>query len=233
MLSKSAARMFFVVGTVVTTGVFVGLTIDTFNKIPAQTRGEAITPEVVRGKELWEQNNCMGCHTLFGEGGYYAPDLSQVYARRGPMFIRAMLTDPEAMYPGQRRMVKYDFTLTEQDDLIAFFEWAGQVDLNGFPAPPTIGVAGAGGPAAAALASPEVFQQVCSACHSVGGWGGKIGPALDGVADRYDEDYLRRWLEDPLAVKADSRMPKLKLTPEQLDELVAYLSTLEAAEVGR
>ena len=40
---------------------------------------------------------------LLGEGAYYAPELTRVYARRGPDFIAAMLRDPEAMYPGQRR----------------------------------------------------------------------------------------------------------------------------------
>jgi nitric oxide reductase subunit C len=52
----------------------------------------------------------MGCHTLLGEGAYYAPELTKVYERRGPAFIRAMLRDPEAMYPGQRKMQNYDFT---------------------------------------------------------------------------------------------------------------------------
>jgi hypothetical protein len=31
--------------------------------------------------------------------------LTKVYERCGPEFIEAMLTDPEARYPGQRRMV--------------------------------------------------------------------------------------------------------------------------------
>ena len=39
-----------------------------------------------------------------------------------------MLRDPEAMYPGRRRMQQYDFTDQQISDLIAFFEW---VDANG------------------------------------------------------------------------------------------------------
>jgi nitric oxide reductase subunit C len=52
----------------------------------------------------------MGCHTLMGEGAYYAPELTRVYRARGPAFIRAMLRDPAAMYPGQRQMQNYHFT---------------------------------------------------------------------------------------------------------------------------
>jgi len=227
MLSKSAARAFFLVGTFLCSGAFIALTVDTLGRVPAQTHADQLSEAVVRGKMLWEDNNCMGCHTLFGEGAYYAPDLTTVYARRGPMFIRQMLTDPAAMYPGQRRMVAYDFTEQEQSDLVAFFEWCGKVDLNGFPAPPTIGVASIPPTRAVAEARPEVFVQVCTACHSVGGSGGQVGPALDGVASRMSPELLTQWLQDPLSVRPASRMPKLPLTPEQITSLVDYLSTLD------
>ena len=138
MLTKSQARAFFLIGTGVTAAVFIGLTVDTFRRIPAQTNAAGLTEQVARGKALWEQNNCMGCHTLLGEGAYYAPELTKVYSRRGPDFIRAMLRDPEAMYPGQRRMVKYDFTPQQIDDLVAFFQWIGTMDLNGFPPKPDL-----------------------------------------------------------------------------------------------
>ena len=80
----------------------------------------------------------MGCHTILGEGAYYAPELTKVYERRGPEFIKAMLRDPEAMYPGQRRMVKYDFTDEEMEAMVAFLKWIGEMDLNGFPPEPTL-----------------------------------------------------------------------------------------------
>ena len=64
----------------------------------------------------------MGCHTLLGEGAYYAPELTKVYERRGPEFIKAMLRDPQAMYPGQRRMVQYHFTDGEIEALLAFLQ---------------------------------------------------------------------------------------------------------------
>jgi len=136
MLSKSAARAFFLSGTLLFGAVFIWLTVDTFQRIPAQTNAGDLNESVVRGKKIWEENNCMGCHTLLGEGAYYAPELTKVYDRRGPAFIAAMLRDPEAVYPGQRKMVKYDFTEDQIDDMIAFFEWIGRMDLNGFPPEP-------------------------------------------------------------------------------------------------
>lgn len=219
--------MFFIGGTVLCFGAFVLLTLDTLSAIPKQTNEEQMTESVIRGKHLWEVNNCMGCHTLLGEGAYYAPELTKVYERRGPAFIRAMLLDPEAMYPGQRRMQKYDFTDLEIEDLTAFLEWIGQMDLNGFPAEPdlmSMAVPAGVDPIALTKDRPQVFNQLCIACHALGGQGGIIGPALDGVGSRLDKEFITKWLRDPLSVKPDSKMPKLPLTDEQIIELVAFLS---------
>lgn len=229
MLSKSAAKAFFLGGTALTATVFLGLTYDTFQQIPARTNAAALSASAIRGKHLWEDNNCMGCHTLFGEGAYYAPELTKVYERRGPVFIRAQIKDPAAMYPGQRKMTNYHFKDDEIEDLVAFFEWVGKVDLNGFPAKPTLGVAVHVASPEVASSRPQVFSQICITCHSLGGAGGTVGPALDGVGSKYDADYLTRWLKDPLSVKADSKMPKLPLAEEQVAQLVTFLSSQKKA----
>jgi nitric oxide reductase subunit C len=186
MLSKSAARAFFLGGTALCAVAFIGAHRRHLQPHPGkQTNASQITPAVARGKELWDSSNCMGCHTLLGEGAYYAPELTKVFERRGPAFIRAMLTDPEKMYPGQRRMWKYDFTEAEKDDLIAFFEWIGKMDLNGFPPKPHLGgVVTPSGAMATTTDRPQVFNQLCVACHALGGQGGQVGPALDGVGNR-------------------------------------------------
>ena len=228
MLSKSAARAFFLAGTALCAVAFVGLTVDTLGRIPKQTRQDQLTEPVRRGKHLWDRSNCMGCHTLLGEGAYYAPELTKVIERRGPVFVRAMLTDPEKMYPGQRRMWKYDFSEQDKDDLIAFFTWIGGMDLNGFPPVPTLGLgAPPTGAAADNIARPQIFNQICVACHALGGQGGKVGPALDGVGARLSAPQLTAWLRDPPAVKPGTAMPKLPLTEGQLDELTAFLSALK------
>jgi nitric oxide reductase subunit C len=224
MLSKSAAKAFFLGGTALCSTAFLGLSYDTFQQMPARTNAAGLTDSVKRGKHLWEDKNCMGCHTLFGEGAYYAPELTRVYERRGPAFIAAQLKDPDAMFPGQRRMTNYHFNDQEVADLVAFFAWAQTVDLNGFPAKPSLGAPAQREASVAAQKKPQIFSQLCATCHSLEGTGGTVGPALDGVGSRLDAAYLERWLRDPLAVKATSRMPKLPLDETQLTELVAFLS---------
>ncbi len=229
MLSKSQARAFFLIGILLCGGVFLILTVDSLRKVPDQTHIQNLSESAKRGKHLWDENNCMGCHTLLGEGAYYAPELTKVYERRGPEWMKLFLKDPEAMFPGERKMVNYHFNSDQIDDLIAFFQWIGQMDLNGFPPKPNVGVASAAVSSSAKPLPPppQKFSQMCTACHSLGGKGGAVGPALDGVGSRRDAAYLDSWLKDPLIVKPGTLMPKLPLTDAERAELVGYLSQLK------
>lgn len=229
MLTKGQARSFFLGGTVLFSLIFVGLTIDSMKQVPAQTNEDQITPETAHGKRIWEENNCMGCHTLFGEGAYYAPELTKVIERRGKPWLRIFLKDPEAMFPGERKMVNYHFNDEEIEAVIAFLDWCGKVDLNGFPAEPPLKakmLAAMGGPSGTLAEPPEVFSTICAACHAVGGSGGNVGPALDTAYERYTPESMRAWLLDPQSVKPGTAMPKLPLTDTQLDELVTFLQSL-------
>jgi nitric oxide reductase subunit C len=227
MLSKSQARWFFLGGTLFFSLIFVFLTVDTLREIPARQNSEALTAQVVRGKTIWDQNNCMGCHTILGEGAYYAPELTRVVERRGEEWIALFLKDPEAMFPGQRRMVQYDFNDGQIQDVIAFFAWIGGIDTNGFPPEPNLRPASAPIVAVAVgPAPPEYFGKVCIACHAVGGTGGVVGPALDGVGSRMARAELDRWLADPAAVKPGTAMPNLGLPEATRADLVDWLVSL-------
>lgn len=132
MLSKKQARAFFLGGTVITFLIFIGLTVYSLSEAQDQTNLENMTENVVRGKVLWEQNNCMGCHTLLGEGGYYAPELTKVVDRKGASYIKNVLQSKTPWAPNGRQMVAYAMTDEEAEDMVAFFKWIGEIDLNGF-----------------------------------------------------------------------------------------------------
>ncbi len=228
MLSKSQARWFFVGGTVFFFSIFIFLTVDTLREIPARQNSEAMTASVVRGKHIWDRQNCMGCHTILGEGAYYAPELTKVVERRGEPWLTLFLQDPEAMFPGQRRMVQYDFDEQEITDVIAFLDWIGKIDTNGFPPEPDLApVVLKTSAVAQAAPPPAYFGTVCVACHAVGGAGGAVGPALDGVGNRLTAAELDLWLKDPLAVKPGTAMPNLALPDDIRSELVQWLAGLK------
>jgi cytochrome c oxidase cbb3-type subunit III len=53
-----------------------------------------------RGAELYQTKGaCADCHTLFGEGGAFGPDLTGVGARRSPQHLRESLLNPVADFP--------------------------------------------------------------------------------------------------------------------------------------
>ncbi|MGB0882730.1 MAG: c-type cytochrome [Vicingaceae bacterium] len=139
MLSKSQAKLFFLAGTVIFSVLFLGLSFDTHvNRVGDQTHEENITEAVIAGKHLWEENNCMGCHTIMGEGAYYAPELTKVVERRGAPYIKGVLMSktPWGEHTSGRKMVAYGMTEEEADNLVEYLTWIGNVDLNGFPAKP-------------------------------------------------------------------------------------------------
>jgi mono/diheme cytochrome c family protein len=75
-------------------------------------------------------------------------------------------------------------------------------------------------------------DQKCSVCHSIAGKGNAKG-SLDGVATRLSADDIRAWIADAKSQAAKTkaaRKPAMKnyvLPKEDVDALVAYLSTLK------
>lgn len=78
----------------------------------------------------------------------------------------------------------------------------------------------------------------CVNCHTVSGTSaaGTFGPDLSHLMSRdtlgsgvvpNTPDNLRAWVKDPQAIKPGNLMPNMQLTDRELNEVVAYLSTLK------
>ena len=68
----------------------------------------------------------------------------------------------------------------------------------------------------------------CNGCHSLEGEGGKIGPALDRAGFRLNATWVYRWLKNPQAMDAHTRMPALGLSDEDAKAVTLYVDTLRA-----
>jgi nitric oxide reductase subunit C len=198
-MTTRSARAFFVVSTLLSALLFLALTIDSHRKIPALTNAASIDATVIAGKNVWHRNNCINCHTLLGEGAYYAPDLTQITTQRGAAYLREFLKDPSRFYSEERdRRLMPTLPLSDNDitAVIAFLGWISKIDTQGWPPRPILvkgsAVPGANlgaPPATAASSDPVELGRVafsstppgCSACHSISPGVNIVGPTLAGI----------------------------------------------------
>ena len=98
---------------------------------------------VTLGKLTVQAKNCMNCHTLLGNGAYYAPDLTKAWLDPGWVhesvreeLMLAFLEDPAAnarTFGSGRRMPDLNITNEEARGIVAFLKWMSSIDTNGFP----------------------------------------------------------------------------------------------------
>jgi nitric oxide reductase subunit C len=172
-MNKRQTRLFAIGSTAIAALVFLGLTLDSHRQFPKLTNAQNITPEVKLGQDVWHKYNCVNCHTLFGEGAYYAPDLTKIAQLRGEQYLKAYMRDPSQFYDENRHrrlMPKQNLSNDEIGNLIAFLDWVSKVDNQGWPPRPIL-VTGASIPGTDMSASQQaqVDEQA--------GEGGQLPPA--------------------------------------------------------
>ncbi len=136
--TKSTARNIFYGGSLFFILLFLVLTVGTVRALPERDHRENITPAVALGKKVWEDNNCIGCHTLLGEGAYFAPELGNVYERRGGAdggkeFIKSWIAAMPTGAKGRRQMPAFDLSEEELDAVAEFLKWTNRIDTAGWP----------------------------------------------------------------------------------------------------
>lgn len=74
--------------------IFLALSVMSFLPSRQQVVPEEISfvdQGAVYGKRVFQAYNCMGCHTIVGNGAYFGPDLTKAYALTGPAWLAAFL----------------------------------------------------------------------------------------------------------------------------------------------
>ena len=199
-MTKRQTRLFFYVSTGLCAAAFLALTFDSHRQFPRLTHSDQITPAVIAGKRVWHQKNCINCHTLLGEGAYYAPDLTKITDQRGAAYLRSFLKDPSRFYSEERDrrlMPTLNLSDAQIDNLIAFLTWVSRIDTQGWPPRPILvkgsaipgALIGAPPPAAASTDPVELGRVLfnttppgCAACHSIAPGTNIVGPSLAGIA---------------------------------------------------
>lgn len=132
--TKGMARNIYYGGGIFFFLLFLGLTFDTVTVLPERENRDMLTEQVAHGKEVWENNNCVGCHSLLGEGAYFAPELVNVFKRRGmeneqvfKAYLGAWMAAMPTNAPGRRQMPQFNLTDEEVNNLAEFLIWASRI----------------------------------------------------------------------------------------------------------
>jgi len=140
--TKAAARNIFYGGSIFFFVVFVGLTAHTHYYIRTTSTDEkTLTDAVARGKHVWERHACINCHTLLGEGAYFAPELGNVWVRYGGREdaksaregLSAWMRSQPSGVEGRRQMPNFNLNDQDVNDLIDFLEFTSRINTQGWP----------------------------------------------------------------------------------------------------
>ena len=180
-------------------------------------------PKLAHGHEVFEKAGCIGCHKLHGIGGVIGPELDNVGANRSPEWLLKHFKNPAAVTPGSA-MPPIKASDAELDDLTLYvLSFTGEplsayyVSMKTIPGP---------------AAGRRLFEEKgCFGCHSIGGKGGNIGPALDQVAKRHDPQWIAAHFQNPQAVSPGTVMPQFNFTEQETRALTEFLLSLTDTNV--
>jgi len=114
-----------------------------FGKVVDAAQAEAL---IDKGKMVIQSRACIDCHTFFGNGAYYAPDLTKAWldpawetwqaitgaTTREDAMVK-FLMNPETNRISTRAMPNLGITQQEAEAIVAYLKWMAAVDTNGFP----------------------------------------------------------------------------------------------------
>ncbi len=181
---------------------------------PVQWMG--LKPAELSGVHYYRQENCGACHNVTPGGEAKAgPNLVNTGRRHDQAWMLLHFKEPQATSPGSA-MTPVNLTGAQMNDLASAM--AALTPDNGDLITNT--------PAFAADGAALYQKNFCSACHMVNGVGGKMGPALNGLAARRTEAWTKEHFVNPQKMSPGTPMQVYKFSQKEMDDMVSYLFTL-------
>jgi len=178
---------------------------------------QQLTPIELAAAGLYKRENCASCHS--GQNAL-GPDLLAKAKSKTAAELIDHFRNPSAKASGSQ-IPPVHLTTGELNSLALFL-----LKLT----PPTATIVEAA--PAFALEGAMLYQkQQCGACHQVNGTGQKLGPVLNGVAERRDRGWLEQHFITPQKLSPGSSMPPYKFGPKDMDRIITYLLSLPATPV--
>jgi len=181
---------------------------------------------------LMEDLRCQSCHTINGNGGDMAPDLTFEGSAVQRRWLLDFMDNPNTLRPALiRRMPKFNLSDAEIKSLSDYMLTAYQA--SGFDSH-TIEASALNADAAARGKQLFYTKYACQSCHIADYKKDKgyVGPALADVGDRLTPVWIYKWLKNPNALNPGTLMPNPNLPDGEARDLTAFLVTLKAHQKG-
>ncbi|MDX2033804.1 MAG: c-type cytochrome [Blastocatellia bacterium] len=210
------------------------------------------TPAVAKGRQLFFEKNCYGCHKVEGlAAGTLGPDLSEVGHKFKVDYLWESIVEPRANI-ATSFMPKFNLTDDEVKSLVVFLKsrrginfsetsldrYRASLNKGGAEAPAPAGtpatpgaspapLVAAAGPTLAALGEKLINDRSCLACHKLGALDGGVAPDLSFEGLLKDEKWLMDHFRDPRTRISDSIMPAFGFQESEYQAMTAYLTGLK------
>jgi len=185
-------------------------------------------PSFSKGRSLYLQTNCLGCHVADGykRDAGIGPILTAVATKSDPAWAQTWVKNPKGFLANT---VMPDFELSD-DKIKAITAYLYSLAKPG----KTDRKARAKLDDAQAVARGEknLSNLGCLGCHSVDGKDEGFGPDLSRVAEKTTPEWLYAWIENPTKYWPETNMPTLRVPGEDIQDLVAYLSSLRKETIA-
>jgi len=197
------------------------------------------TPHVNRGRQLFFQSNCYGCHKIEGlSEGTLAPELSEAGHKFKIDYLWESIVEPRANL-ATSFMPKFNLSDDDVKSMVIFLKSRrgvnyAETSLARYRARLT--PAKAEITPEAALNKPvvkagdlvsqgkQLFEdRACTACHKLGEKDGGIAPDLTFEGRIKDEEWLREHFRAPRSRVPDSIMPAFRFSDADFAALTAYI----------
>lgn len=173
----------------------------------------------LEGWSVFEKKGCIKCHAIHGHGGKIGPDLGEKQFYGSFLQLAGVMWNHSPQMSERMREVRLTrptFTQEEMASLIAYLYYLRYL----------------GEPGNSMEGKKFFSEKGCIKCHSVGGIGGAIGPALDKMKIYVSPLYMAQsmWNHEP---EMDAKMKELgirrpKFEGREIVDLIAYIQEASA-----
>ena len=206
------------------------------------------TPLVAKGRQLFFEKNCYGCHKVEGlSAGTLGPDLSEVGNKFKLDYLWESIVEPRANI-STSFMPKFGLNEEEVTALVVFLKSRrgvnfSETSLDRYRAglnkekegPPMLTGAAEATPKAepgasgslVAMGEKLINDRSCLACHKLGNRDGGVAPDLSFEGLMKDEKWTMDHFRDPRSRITDSIMPTFNFPDSEFQAMTAYLMNLK------